>query len=240
MHYWTMARIVLEVDEPLRPLLPRGERGGRLERDAPPNETVGHLLQSVGVPRTEVGEVHLDGLTIGRDAVRSARVEDLATIRVHARERPQPNPGRFLLDVHLGSLARRMRLLGIDAAYEPDAGDAALAERSAAENRALLTRDRGLLFRTAVPDGGLVRSDDVDEQLRDVLDRFAPRLAPWTRCLRCGAPLAEVAAEEVAAELEPGTRRSYTSFSRCTGCGRVYWRGAHSRRLEGLVERAYG
>jgi uncharacterized protein len=130
-----------------------------------------------------------------------------------------------------------MRLLGIDAAYEPAPTDSQLATRSTAEQRELLTRDRGLLYRKTVHDGALIRSDDVDEQLEEVLSRFAPRLAPWTRCLRCGALLATVPAAEVAPLLEPGTRRTYRSFSRCTGCDRVYWRGAHSQRLEALVSR---
>jgi uncharacterized protein with PIN domain len=159
-------------------------------------------------------------------------------LTVGARSRPQPNSGRFLLDVHLGTLARRMRLLGIDAAYEPDGDDSQLATRSATERRELLTRDRGLLFRKAVYDGALLRSGDVEVQLAEVLGRFAPRLAPWTRCLRCGALLAEVPATDVTDQLEPGTRRTYRSFSRCTSCGHVYWRGAHSERLESLVSRA--
>ncbi|WP_277870625.1 Mut7-C RNAse domain-containing protein [Cryobacterium sp. TMT1-2-1] len=141
-------------------------------------------------------------------------------------------------DTRQRTLARRMRLLGIDAAYEPDGDDSSLATRSATEQRELLTRDRGLLFRRNVHDGALIRTDDVDAQLDDILSRFAPRLAPWTRCLRCGALLEEVSATEVAAQLEPGTARTYRSFSRYTGCGRVYWRGAHSRRLEALVRRA--
>jgi uncharacterized protein with PIN domain len=104
----------------------------------------------------------------------------------------------------------------------------------------LLTRDRGLLFRKSVHDGALIRSDDVETQLDEALRRFAPRLAPWTRCLHCGALLTDVPAAEVAARLEPGTRRTYRTFSRCTGCGQVYWRGAHAQRLEALVHRATG
>lgn len=237
-HHVAMPRIVVEVDAPLRPLLPRGERGGRLERDAAATETVAHLLQVIGVPVTEVGDVRVDGWTVGRERLRGTHLERHAFLQVAPRPRPQPHPGRFLLDVHLGALARRMRLLGLDTAYDAGADDQLLAARSAAEHRVLLTRDRGLLFRSLVPDGALIRFDDVDQQLDDVLDRFSPTLAPWTRCLRCGAPLAEVAAQDVAAEVEPGTRRTYSSFSRCTGCGQVYWRGAHSRRLEHIVERA--
>jgi uncharacterized protein len=207
-------------------------------REAAPTETVAHVLQVLGVPPTEVGTASLDGRRIDHAALRTTHIANASTLKVDARERPQPNSGRFLLDVHLGTLARRMRLLGIDAAYEPDGDDFTLARRSAAERRELLTRDRGLLFRKAVHDGALVRSGDVEAQLNEVLSRFAPRLAPWTRCLRCGAPLAVVPASDVTDQLEPGTRRSYRSFSRCTGCGHLYWRGAHAQRLEVLVRRA--
>ncbi|MFC0678062.1 Mut7-C RNAse domain-containing protein [Lysobacter korlensis] len=233
-----MPRVLVEVDPSLRALLPRRERSGRLGREVATTETVAHLLQSVGVPRTEVGEVLIDGRRVERDALRTTHLLDAATAVVRARRRPQRHSGRFLLDVHLGALARRMRLLGVDVAYDPGADDPELAERSAADGRVLLTRDRGLLFRSAVPDGALLRSDDVDEQLRDMLDRFALELTPWGRCLRCGAVLTRVSAAEVAAELEHGTRRTYCSFSRCTGCSQVYWRGAHSRRLDAIVEGA--
>jgi uncharacterized protein with PIN domain len=82
------------------------------------------------------------------------------------------NAGGFVLDVHLGALARRMRLLGIDTAWPEEAGDPALVERADAERRVLLTRDRGLRARRALWAGAYVRGSDPDDQLDDVLDRF--------------------------------------------------------------------
>ena len=102
----------------------------------------------------------------------------------------------------------------------------------------LLTEDRGLLMRRALPDGALVRGAGAAEQLADVLDRFAPVLAPLTRCTACGGEPVAVPKAEVADLLLPGTRRSYEEFSRCTACGRVYWRGAHARRIDALVARS--
>jgi uncharacterized protein with PIN domain len=233
-----MVSVVVEVEQPLRPLIWRRERGDRVLREAAPTETVAHVVQSVGVPVTEVGDVLVDGVLIERAMLRSTRLGDTSTLRIGPRKRPQDCARGFLLDVHLGALARRMRLLGLDVEYGPDADDDVLAARSAAEERVLLTRDRGLLFRSAVFDGALIRHDDVDGQLDDVLDRFDPELAPWSRCLRCGSPLEDVSADEVAPLVEPGTRRTYRQFSRCTGCGRVYWRGAHGRRLEEIIDRA--
>jgi uncharacterized protein with PIN domain len=162
-------------------------------------------------------------------------------VEVEPVRRPQPVPGwppRFLLDGHLGTLARRLRLLGVDTAYQPHVDDAELVARSAAEQRVLLTQDRGLLRRRAVWCGGYVYGALPDDQLADVLDRFAPPLSPWTRCTACNGMLEPAPKRAVEHLLEPGTRRSYDAFARCRSCGRPYWRGAHARRLEQVVARS--
>jgi uncharacterized protein len=223
-------RVAPELAFLLRPR-DRPARERRLGYD--PDATLGHVVQAAGVPLTEVGELRLDGAP----AQVTARPRPGAVLEVAAVPRPQPVPaGGFLLDVGLGTLARRLRLLGLDAAWSNDAGDADLAARAAAEERALLTQDRGLLMRRGVG-GALVRGSRPDDQLADVLDRFAPPLAPLTRCTACGARLEPVAKAEVADRLPPGTRRTFDEFSRCPACGRVYWRGAHARRIEELIAR---
>jgi uncharacterized protein with PIN domain len=77
-----------------------------------------------------------------------------------------------------------------------------------------------------------------DDQLADVLDRFTPPLALWTRCPACNGLLAPVPKAEAEPLLQPGTRRTYQAFSRCGTCGQVYWRRAHAERLEGLITSA--
>lgn len=231
-----MIHLRLQVATELRFLLPTVRRTGSVEVNAGETDTFGHVVQSAGIPLTEVGALHLDGqLVAGSD-----RVTD-GTLAIEPVVRPQPTPTtppRFLLDVHLGGLARQLRILGLDVAYHPDADDPKLADQSAAERRVLLTQDRGLLRRRAVVAGALVRGAGTADQLDDVLDRFAPPLAPWTRCAQCGGVLQPVPREQVLAELQPGTRRSYQDFSRCPRCGRVYWRGAHARRLDQIVAHA--
>lgn len=76
--------------------------------------------------------------------------------------------------------------------------------------------------------------------LADVLERFAPPLAPWTICSACNGRLRTVPKTDVEQQLQPGTRQTYDVFARCADCGRVYWRGAHSRRLERIVTAATG
>jgi hypothetical protein len=227
--------VLVRLDPDLRWLLaPRFRAAGERPLGHDPDATVAHLVQAAGVPLTEVGGVRVDGEPVPL----SARTRPGAVLEVDPVPRPQPAPaGGFLLDVGLGTLARRLRLLGLDAAWSNDADDADLAARAAAEDRVLLTQDRGLLMRRGVP-GALVRGSRPDDQLADVLDRFAPSLAPLTRCTACGALLEPVPKAEVADRLPPGTRRTFDDFSRCPACGRVYWHGAHARRIEELVGRA--
>ncbi|MET8812427.1 Mut7-C RNAse domain-containing protein [Streptomyces sp. NPDC004549] len=228
--------IRVEVAPDLRLFLPSARRGaGVCEVAVDGVSTLGHLVESLGVPLTEVGALTADGREVPPSHLPAAG----ETVTVRPVVRPQRVPGaplRFLLDVHLGTLARRMRLLGVDTAYESlDIGDPALAARSAAEQRVMLSRDRGLLRRRELWAGAYVYSTRPEEQLREVLDRFAPELRPWTRCTACNGALRSASAEEVADRLEDGTRRSYDVFAACGECGRAYWKGAHHAQLEAIV-----
>lgn len=224
----------------LRLFVPSERRAGRTTLTTDGSSSLGHVVESLGVPLTEVGRLLVDGRETSVSHVPRAG----ETVEVGAVVRPQRVPGaplRFLLDVHLGTLARRLRLLGVDAAYESeDIGDPALAALSAAEQRVLLSRDRGLLRRRELWAGAYVYSDRPDDQLRDVLARFAPALAPWTRCTACNGRLEQADKETVADRLEHGTSRTYDVFARCVVCERLYWRGAHHARLEAIVEGALG
>ena len=197
--------------------------------------SLGHVVESLGVPLTEAGRL----LVNGEPAAPGYRPRNADVVTVEPVRRPQQlAAARFVLDVHLGTLARRLRLVGVDAAYANDAGDDALIEQANADRRVLLTQDRGLLRRRALWLGAYVQGARPDDQFRDVLDRFRPPLAPWTRCPACDGPLSPVAKAAVATVLPPGTRRTYQTFSRCCSCGQVYWHGAHSKRLEQIINSA--
>ncbi|MEK9520192.1 hypothetical protein EAO70_36225 [Streptomyces sp. adm13(2018)] len=219
--------------------VPADRRVGRTTLTTDGTSSLGHVVESLGVPLTEAGRLLVDGRPVDTSYVPAAG----ESVEVEAVVRPQPvRPGaplRFLLDVHLGTLARRLRLLGVDAAYESeDIGDPALATLSASERRVMLSRDRGLLRRRELWAGAYVYSDRPDDQLRDVLERFAPPLAPWTRCTACNGRLSDADKDTVRERLEQGTEKSYDVFAECVECGRVYWRGAHHARLEAIVSDA--
>ncbi len=146
---------------------------------------------------------------------------------------------RFLCDAMLGTLARWLRLLGYDAELVgPDARDAEVAARAAAEGRVLLTRDRELA--AAGPRTVLVRAERLEDQLAEVIGRLGldPRPeARGTRCAACNGEVTPVERETVAGLVPPYVYGSAGSFRRCAGCGRVYWRGSHVPRIERRLER---
>ncbi|MCF2525767.1 Mut7-C ubiquitin/RNAse domain-containing protein [Yinghuangia soli] len=231
------ASLTLTLADDLHLFLPPRLREGRVTAAVADDSTLGHLVESAGVPLPEVGRLVVDGA----EAEVSYRPVGGETVEVFAVARPQqvPEPElRFLLDVHLGALARRMRLVGLDTAYHNDCDDPVLVEQANAERRVLLTQDRGLLRRRNLWFGAYVRGIRPDAQLDDLLRRFAPELAPWTRCTSCNGPLTVVSKESVAADVEPGTLAAFDNFARCGDCDRVYWHGSHGGHLDEIVETA--
>ncbi|NEW42442.1 Mut7-C RNAse domain-containing protein [Nocardia cyriacigeorgica] len=241
------AGVELRVYAELNDFLPPSARYRALWRPARPHQTVKDVVEAAGVPHTEIDLLLVNGESVDfahrpHPGDRLAVYPVFETLDIGSLTRVRPHPlrdPRFLVDVNLGGLARLMRLIGFDIRCEFEADDAELAEISAAEHRILLTRDRGLLARRIVTHGVFVRSDRPVEQIVEVVTRLdlAGRLAPLTRCVRCGGLLADVAKRDIADQLQPLTRRYYNTFRQCGGCGRIYWAGAHQRRLDDLIAR---
>lgn len=140
----------------------------------------------------------------------------------------------------LGRLARWLRTLGFDTAYDPAVHDPELVQLAADEARVLLTRDRHLVDHLRPERVILVTDDAPLAQLRQVVEACAlhPPAQLFTRCIVCNTEL-RPATEDEAATLVPAASRGLPGpVSRCPGCGRVYWEGSHTRRMRESLARA--
>jgi uncharacterized protein len=148
-----------------------------------------------------------------------------------------PKEIRFVLDVHLGKLARNLRMLGFDSVYERTYRDQTITQIAAAENRIVLTRDVGLLKQNAVKWGYWLRSQHPETQLTEVIRYFhlENKLQPFTRCLECNGTIREISKESVLEYLPPKTRQFFNEFYQCENCRRVYWKGSHFERMETFI-----
>jgi hypothetical protein len=229
-------RVRFRFEGELNDLLPVEKRHIAFEHSAERTDTLKHVIESVGVPHTEIGGVTVNG----RPADLSKPLANGDDIQVFPCQTPivlHECPS-FAVDGHLGRLAAYLRMLGFDTWYERLADDPQLAAVSSREHRILLTRDVGLLKRKEIQDGYLVRSDKPAEQLRELSRRFAlsSYFAPFTRCMECNWPLVSVEKSEIADLLPPHTRETKNEFSRCVRCGKIFWRGSHHARMLSWIE----
>ena len=202
-------------------------------------------IEAIGVPHPEVDLILVDNVSVGFDyllrggeRVAVYPVFERLDITPLTRLRPKPlREPRFVLDVHLGKLARYLRLLGFDTIYDRSYADATIAAISEQERRLILTRDKGLLKRKEVTRGYWLRNFEPRLQIAEVVETFdLHRLVrEFSRCMVCNHTLESVDEASVRDTLPAGLRGQFERLSRCPGCGRLYWPGSHYDRLVTLV-----
>lgn len=236
-----MHRATLRVYQELNRFLDESHAGGEIEHEFIGEPSVKDVIETYGVPHAEVDLVLINGNPVSfdehvRDGDRIAAYPVFESLDISHTSRVRAKPlrvTRFVLDCHLGKLARLLRMMGLDTAYERYYTDPEIVEISRKEHRIILTRDLGLLKRRAVTHGYYVRSTDPTEQAKEVLRRFdlARQVKSLGRCMECNGHIEPVEKERIAHRLEPATRRHFRHFYRCRSCDRLYWRGSHFATL---------
>jgi uncharacterized protein with PIN domain len=145
---------------------------------------------------------------------------------------------RFVADNMLGSLARKLRLLGIDTAYIRDTDDSELKYLVRSQSRILLTRDMNL-SRNLGDLAWLVTGRNAREEFLSISKKLSIadcQPDPFSRCLECNEELVPLNSTRVRDKVPPYVLESKASFFGCPSCERVYWEGTHSKRMGEEVE----
>ena len=219
----------------------RQEIGYRLRQ----NETVKHAIEACGVPHAEVELILVNGESVdfGYRMKPGDRVSvypqfecfDISPL-LKVRPRPLRNP-RFVADVHLGGLAKYLRMLGFDTLYSRTFSDDGIAALSTRDRRIVLTRDRDLLMHRAITRGRYVRARNVHDQVIEVVSQLdlSGSIRPFSRCMECNTGLVSVNRDDIRDRLPEGMAERYARFSLCPGCDRAYWEGSHYRRMQKFI-----
>jgi uncharacterized protein len=138
----------------------------------------------------------------------------------------------FVADVHLGRLARYLRLLGFDVVYENNYTTTKLKYIAVTSHRTLLTRNTAFSKLEGLS-CFIINSNDARQQLKDVVQQLqlAAHIQPFTRCMMCNALLHVVDKQQVISSLEKNTQSYYDAFWQCARCHRIYWKGSHYERM---------
>jgi uncharacterized protein with PIN domain len=198
-------------------------------------------IETIGVPHTEVDLITVNGDSVGfeyqlrhRDRVAVYPVFESIDISSIVKLREEPlRKTAFILDVHLGKLARILRMLGFDVLYRTDYDDPEIIRIALAEHRIILTRDRRMLFNKCITHGRWLHSTNSEQQACEVLERFDlhGQIRRFRRCPLCNGLLKQVEKEAVLDQLEPLTKKYYAEFYQCPDCLKIYWKGTHYDRI---------
>jgi len=227
--------------EELNEFLPAEKRKVSFTYEFSGKPSVKDAIEALGVPHVEVDLVLVNGDSVDfsyglkdGDNVSVYPVFEGLDITPVIRLRDKPlREVKFILDAHLGRLAKYLRLCGFDTLFNGNYTDPEIVDIAEKEKRIILTRDRGILKNKRVTHGYWIRSQKHDEQLKEVLTRFdlKGQVRLFTRCIRCNTLLEEVRKEDITDRLQEKTKRYYSEFKRCPGCDRIYWEGSHYENM---------
>jgi len=244
------SQVTLRFYEELNDFLPSGLRKLTFVHMITKGQTVKDLIESIGVPHTEVDLILVNGDAVEfeyrlqqGDQISVYPVFERLDISKVTRLRPQPlREIRFVVDGHLAKLARYLRMLGLDTLHENSYADSEIAEISVRDKRIVLTRDRGLLKRRIISHGRYVRNIDPRRQLKEIVDwlDLSQSTKPFSRCVCCNGLLQPVNKHDIKELLEPDTDRYYQQFWQCGECGHIYWKGSHYQKMEKIVSEITG
>lgn len=211
------------------------------------NPTIEIAVAALGLPAAEIDLVLVNGCSVGlgyclqpQDRVSLYPVFECLDVSTVSLLQGRPlRRSRFVVDVHLGKLARLLRMLGFDALWRRDCTDPEILAIAQEEHRILLSRDRALLKSPRILRGMRIVSQHPEEQIAEVLLRLdlASQCRPFSRCMACNGLLLKTDKDRVLSRLPPRTRQRHDDFRICAGCQKIYWEGSHYTDMVSLVRR---
>jgi uncharacterized protein with PIN domain len=207
--------------------------------------TVRETIESIGIPLSEVDLILVNEISVDLEyklkegdyisvypVFESMDITSATKVRKTALRNP-----RFVLDAHLGKLAKYLRMLGFDTLYRNDFMDSDIIEVALREKRIILTRDKPLLKSKKIRHGYYVRATEKHEQLNEVVQKFDlfNQFKSFTRCMTCNAVLVRKKKEEIIHKIDQETASIFDEFYYCPVCDKVFWKGSHFERMEKLI-----
>jgi len=209
--------------------------------------TVGTLIKSFGPTDSDVDLILVNGRSVdfshtlkNNDRVSVYPVFETFDISSITSLRNTPlRDLKFICDVHLGRLAKYLRMLGFDTWYKNNYADKKIFDLSDKQKRILLTKNKKLLENKKITRGFLIQHADPRRQLMKIVNYFDLKtiVNPLSRCLICNGCIEKINKEALQHRVKPTIRERYDTFFRCTECDHIYWKGSHFESMTGWIGR---
>lgn len=240
-----MYTISFKAHKSLNFFLHKNRKNKTVTYDFQEKSTVKDIIESFNIPHPEVYAIFINGVGVGfdehlkdQDIVDVYPLESKSSLKEVYQLRGEPNQ-TFILDAHLGTLAKYLRMLGFDTLYGNDYDDLEIVQWAEEHKRIALSRDIGLLKRGILTHGYFLRSQNTYEQLEEIINRYnlLPNIQSFSRCTACNGPIASVEKETITELLEEKTKKYFNEFYQCKSCDKVYWKGSHFDKMEAFIQK---
>ncbi len=238
--------VIFRFYEELNDFIPEEKRKVSFENSFTDRTSVKDMIESLGVPHSEIDMILVNGNSVGFSYIVEAgdyisvypvfETIDIKGVQ-HLRNKPLREP-KFIADVHLGSLAKYLRMIGIDVLYRNNFTNKEIIETSLNENRTILTKDRELLKNNKITHGYWIRNTGTGEQVKEVINRFDLKhnISEFLRCLECNNILVPAEKEKIEERIPPKVKQWHNEFWYCTHCDKIYWKGTHYQKMTKFIE----
>jgi uncharacterized protein with PIN domain len=151
------------------------------------------------------------------------------------------NQIKLAVDSMLGTVAKKLRMLGFDCSYSADIEDDALLVAAKKQGRIIITKDTQLARKAKKHD---IHSIEVvcpteKEQLVEIAKKLNIKRyqfgASDARCPSCNGILRSIQKTLIIERIPPKISQNVDEFWICQGCSHIYWEGTHIRNLERLI-----
>ena len=242
-----MAEAFFRFYEELNDFLPAEKQKNRFAHCFKERASVKDMIEALGIPHTEVDLILVNGesedfnyVVQDKDRISVYPVFESLDIRQVSKVRPVPlRDIKFILDIHLGKLARLLRMFGFDTLHQKEYSPERILSVSLLEKRIIISKSRRLMKRRAVTHGYCLNSSDPEMEARLVLKRFDlfKNIHPFTRCLECNSLLEGMKRDAAAALVPPAVLEEHEEFKWCRKCEKVYWNGSHYQKMRERIQK---
>jgi uncharacterized protein with PIN domain len=210
------------------------------------NPAIKDTIEAIGVPHTAIDIILVNGkseefsylLQDGNIVSVYPVFKKLEVTDVIHLQNKLPDELKFIVDTHLGKLAKYLRMLGFDIIYQNNYKAPEILNIAETQKRVILTKSIALLKNKLVKWGYWIRSKDLVKQLIEVVHRFdlVAKIKPFSRCMLCNGMVKEVAKASIINKLPEKTNQYFEDFGKCELCGKIYWQGSHYHNMQDFIE----
>jgi hypothetical protein len=145
---------------------------------------------------------------------------------------------RFICDVMLGKLAKKLRMLGIDTSYHNNITEEYLIAAALKENRIVLTRRTAFPILNITVPVLFILDNNPKNQLRQTVSHFRitkEMISPFSRCISCNKELSPLGKDLAEGKVADYVFNTTDTFTTCLSCEKIYWSGTHLQNMKRII-----